>query len=266
VSALEDEGLPLGVGGEQVLRGDGFAIRVCVRDGDADPVPARVPSRVGTDAADLEAERARWAERERACARAERGVGVRQPSAPERWTAVAGDEPPSTRRDATGIACAAAGDEDDRDLDEADDLDPGGHPVRTSDACRSLGARCHDVLATMDLGHPERVVLDDVVGGILVPFFHSEAFREIQRADRVERELPFVVALGDAVWSGRIDVVYRDGDRWIVADYKSDRAERPERYATQARVYAEAARRALGLAAAPEFRLIYLRSGRSVSV
>jgi ATP-dependent exoDNAse (exonuclease V) beta subunit len=116
------------------------------------------------------------------------------------------------------------------------------------------------------MAHPERVALDDAVGSVLTPFFRTEAFREIQRAERIERELPFVITLDDVVWSGRIDVVYREAGRWIVADYKSDHAEHAARYATQARVYAEAAKRALGLTAAPEFRLIYLRSGRAMSV
>ena len=78
--------------------------------------------------------------------------------------------------------------------------------------------------------------------------------------------MPFVITLDGEVWSGQIDVLYRRGEHWIVADYKSDRQERPERHRQQADVYKRAAQRALGLATAPEFRLVYLRTGRGVTL
>ena len=126
----------------------------------------------------------------------------------------------------------------------------------------SVGSRCHDVLAEMDLSRPEALAVVDEAGRILCGFFASEAFREIQSADEVHREVPFVATLDGEVWSGQIDVLYRSGERWIVADYKSDRDERPEHYRKQAEVYARAAQRALGLTTPPEFRLVYLRTGR----
>ena len=116
----------------------------------------------------------------------------------------------------------------------------------------------------MDLAHPEGVAAAGEAGTILRSFFASEVFREIQTADEVHREVPFVITLDGEVWSGQIDLLYRRGERWIVADYKSDRDERPERHRLQADVYTRAAQRALHLAAPPEFRLIYLRTGRAV--
>jgi ATP-dependent exoDNAse (exonuclease V) beta subunit len=116
----------------------------------------------------------------------------------------------------------------------------------------------------MDLGHPDLNAADPAVREILEPFCRSAAFREIRDAEEVERELPFVVGIDGTTWSGRIDLLYRRGDRWIVVDYKTDRLEDPERYRTQAGIYARAAQLALGLPAPPEFRLLYLRSGRAV--
>jgi len=129
----------------------------------------------------------------------------------------------------------------------------------------SVGSQCHDVLAEMDLACPERVECAGEAGTILTRFLASDVFREIQSADEVHREVPFVITLDGEVWSGQIDLLYRRGDRWIVADYKSDRQERPERHRLQAAVYTRAAQQALGLATAPEFRLIYLRTGRAVT-
>src|SRR5262249_2986575 len=118
--------------------------------------------------------------------------------------------------------------------------------------------------AAMDLARPEAIAVADEAGTILRSFFASEAFREIQTADEVHREVPFVIALDREVWSGQLDVLYRRGERWIVADSRSDRQARRGRPRRQAQVYSRAAQRALGLATAPEFRLIYLRTGRTV--
>jgi ATP-dependent exoDNAse (exonuclease V) beta subunit len=130
----------------------------------------------------------------------------------------------------------------------------------------SLGTRCHDVLARMDFQAPELTAMEDAVRDVLAPFFRTAAFAELQRAEVCHRELPFLIELDGFPWSGQIDVVYRLAGAWIVADYKSDRVEQPARYATQALVYASAAQRALALPRLPEFRVIYLRSGRTTSI
>ena len=128
---------------------------------------------------------------------------------------------------------------------------------------RTLGTLCHDILATVDLAKPPEV--DGEAGRILNPFFRTDAFREIAGAERVEREIPFVVERQGEIWSGQIDVLFRTGGRWIVADYKSDREEDPGKYESQAQVYTEVAQRVLSLPEPPEFRMIYLRSGNVVS-
>ena len=230
VAALREEGLVLGEEAEQTLRGDGFevSVRLCDQIEPAwgpPPVPAPAP------APDYAAERAAWVEREAAARRLQAALLLRRPSS--------GTEPDLERTYRL-----------EREDGEADPL--------------TVGSRCHDLLAEMDLAHPERVAAAGEAGTILRSFFASEVFREIQTADEVHREVPFVITLDGEVWSGQIDLLYRRGERWIVADYKSDRDERPERHRLQADVYTRAAQRALHLAAPPEFRLIYLRTGRAI--
>jgi len=59
------------------------------------------------------------------------------------------------------------------------------------------------------------------------------------------RELPVVVRLADGrVVEGRVDFAWRDGERWTVVDYKTDR--RPGRNVAQLQVYGLALERATG--------------------
>ena len=228
LAALRDEGLAVGDDREQTLRGDGFevSVRVCDR---LEPAWGPPPAAPAEPAVDYVAARAAWVEREAAARRLQATPLLRRPS-----SAAAVDVERAIRLE--------------REEDETDPL--------------SVGSRCHDVLAEMDLSRPEALTLVDEAGGILRAFFATEAFREIQSADEVHREVPFVATLDGEVWSGQIDVLYRSGERWIVADYKSDRDERPQHYRKQAEVYARAAQRALGLTTPPEFRLVYVRTGR----
>jgi len=108
-------------------------------------------------------------------------------------------------------------------------------------------------------------VLDEVMAllaryaGMLGGDIPAPAARERDRA-----ELPVAVPYGGTVWQGVIDRLYRTEGRWVVEDYKTDRAVRPERYAFQLAVYAHAVERALG--ERPRARLVYLRTGTVVEV
>jgi ATP-dependent helicase/nuclease subunit A len=239
VSALTQAGLEVGDADQQVLRGDDFEVGVRLHGRIEAPWTSGARS-VGGDEPDYESENRRWKERARERRQIARTPLLRRPSAP------------------TG---SAPEDEDQRegtDLDRVIRLESGDETV---DAM-SVGSRCHDLLAEVDLGDPGCSGADESVRPILEAFFQTEAFREIQRAERVYREVPFLIEFDGESWSGQIDLLYRLEGRWIVADYKSDRREEPQRYRVQARVYAQAAQRALGLAEPPEFRLIYLRTGR----
>ncbi len=66
----------------------------------------------------------------------------------------------------------------------------------------------------------------------------------------VYRELPIGTLVDDVVISGAIDLVYRDGEQWVVVDYKTDRVTEPEvlrqRYQPQGAAYALAVEAATG--------------------
>ena len=68
--------------------------------------------------------------------------------------------------------------------------------------------------------------------------------------DAVYRELPIGALLNGAVVSGAVDLLYRDGDQWVVVDYKTDRgvdaAVLRERYTPQGAAYAVAIEAATG--------------------
>ncbi len=77
-------------------------------------------------------------------------------------------------------------------------------------------------------------------------FAGSSIAAEIEAADRVERELPFTVALGPAVLSGSFDVYACSDDAAFIVDYKTGAAalsadEARMRFALQAECYAYAA-------------------------
>ena len=68
--------------------------------------------------------------------------------------------------------------------------------------------------------------------------------------EAVQREVALGALLDGVVVSGAVDLLYRDGDAWVVVDYKTDRAAGPEvllgRYRPQGAAYALAAEAALG--------------------
>lgn len=109
---------------------------------------------------------------------------------------------------------------------------------------------------------------------VLTAFARSDAYAELQAATILGREVPFIMpwpSAPSALMEGRIDLLYeKDGDLWV-ADYKTDRlaeADIPARvdvYRSQAHIYTEAVRRALGRPPAG-FTLIFLRLGISRSV
>ena len=87
----------------------------------------------------------------------------------------------------------------------------------------------------------------------------SEIWSRAMAAAERHTEVPFAVNLGEGPDRGRadvvegvIDLVFREGDRWVVADYKTDRGDDPEfedrvaRYRDQVDLYAECWERLTG--------------------
>ncbi len=113
--------------------------------------------------------------------------------------------------------------------------------------------------------------LDSDVTELLAGFHGSELGEHFGTLDIVARELPLLLRDDDGTsWRGSIDLVYRDGDGYTIADYKTDRTSDEgalrERYAGQLSVYARALRTGLDLAELPRMELWMLRHGRRIVV
>ncbi|MCF6155120.1 MAG: hypothetical protein E3K36_07685 [Candidatus Brocadia sp.] len=106
---------------------------------------------------------------------------------------------------------------------------------------------------------------------ILSGFISSEAYNELQGAQILGREVPILLNWDGQIMRGIIDILYKIGDRIIIADYKTDHVTitdlpvRAERYRHQKEVYIEAVKRCLKIVN-PEFKLIFLRLGKAVAL
>ncbi len=106
---------------------------------------------------------------------------------------------------------------------------------------------------------------------ILSDFIGSEAYKELQNAQILGREAPILLNWNGQIMRGTIDILYKIGDRIVIADYKTDHVTmtslpvRAEKYRHQKEVYIEAVRRCLKIDN-PEFKLIFLRLGKAISI
>ena len=122
---------------------------------------------------------------------------------------------------------------------------------------RDLGTLIHDALRAAELNDLQvsirrarnlcaergRDELADEVVQHLRATLESELFDRVRAADRVERELPLVLADPDHVIEGYVDLAFRDEESWTLVDYKSTRRPSPETleaYDGQVRAYVEA--------------------------
>ncbi|HEX5041529.1 MAG TPA: UvrD-helicase domain-containing protein [Candidatus Polarisedimenticolaceae bacterium] len=104
---------------------------------------------------------------------------------------------------------------------------------------------------------------------ILSAFGRSPLAARLQAIEVLGREVPVLLQDGPAAWRGTLDLLYREGDEVVVADYKTDRDEDEvvlrARYAGQLDVYARAVAEAMRLPRLPRRELWLLRAGRVVS-
>ncbi|HET9299066.1 MAG TPA: 3'-5' exonuclease, partial [Candidatus Polarisedimenticolaceae bacterium] len=104
---------------------------------------------------------------------------------------------------------------------------------------------------------------------ILAAFGRSPLAARLQAVQVLGREVPVLLQDGPTAWRGTLDLLYRDGDEIVVADYKTDKDEDEEvlraRYAGQLDVYARAVAEALRLPRLPRRELWLLRAGRVVA-
>ena len=86
----------------------------------------------------------------------------------------------------------------------------------------------------------------------------------------VHRELTIGALLDDVIVSGAIDLLYRDGEEWVVVDYKTDRAVDGgvlrERYTPQGAAYAVAVEAATGAVVREVVFVVARADGLAVSV
>jgi len=103
---------------------------------------------------------------------------------------------------------------------------------------------------------------------ILSDFIDSAAYKELQNAQILGREVPILLKWNGQIMRGTIDILYKTDNRIIIADYKTDHIKANElpaktaKYNYQKEVYIEAVKRCLQIDN-PEFKLIFLRLGKS---
>ena len=106
---------------------------------------------------------------------------------------------------------------------------------------------------------------------ILYGFIDSEAYKELQAADILGREIPILFQQDGQIILGTIDLLYKTDNRIIIGDYKTDYVTltdlpaRATAYQHQKAIYTEAVNRSLKVDN-PEFKLIFLRIGKMISV
>jgi ATP-dependent exoDNAse (exonuclease V) beta subunit len=59
---------------------------------------------------------------------------------------------------------------------------------------------------------------------------------------------------------GKVDLLFREGRRWVLVDYKTDARVEPERYVEQLRAYEAALKQIAGITVAEKL-LFFLSSG-----
>jgi hypothetical protein len=98
-----------------------------------------------------------------------------------------------------------------------------------------------------DLGQPD---LAGRAAELAKVCWSAASVRSAAASPHVYRELPVGALIEGVVLSGAVDLLYRDGEEWVVVDYKSDRLNDPavlrERYAPQGAAYAVAVEAATG--------------------
>jgi hypothetical protein len=118
---------------------------------------------------------------------------------------------------------------------------------------------------------PHAGQVEQEIIGILDLFFASEPYQEISSSVILGREVPLLMAWGDQIMEGVIDLLYEKEGNLYAADYKTDRVKKEdlartvEKYHHQAKVYSQAVSRSLQREVTA-FKFIFLRLGESFPV
>lgn len=236
----------------QHLRDAGAYVGESVRADSGEPLPARAPvfrianrTAPAADSARIAGERAAWeAGRHRHLVATREGLRiVTATSLKPEWDAASAHQDEGVRRGRAadfGIAVHSM-------LERLDFGRPQDIDTLAAAAAREHGMeqRAQEMAATV------RAALGSAV------------MARAMASPRLLREVGFVAPLpdgADGVAEGRIDLMFEEDGGIVVIDYKTDRTEEPERYETQAMVYAWAAHRATGLPVR-EVVLLFARTG-----
>jgi ATP-dependent exoDNAse (exonuclease V) beta subunit len=113
-------------------------------------------------------------------------------------------------------------------------------------------------------------VVERETAAILSAFARSPLAARLTSLHVLGREVPILLHEAPTAWRGTLDLLYRDGDDVVIADYKTDKdaddAALRAQYAAQLDVYARAVTRALDLPRPPRRELWLLRAGRVVTL
>lgn len=157
----------------------------------------------------------------------------------------------------TGGPAAEVGDALHQVMEHLDPAAPSGLDALAAAACAEHG------LAAPQVGE---------VAAMARRCLESDAVRRALAAGAWHREVPFMVPRPDGTFaSGRIDLLFREGEELVVLDYKTDAVsadEAPvaaERHRGQAEAYAEALRQTTGMAMG-EVVFVFARPGVEVAV
>lgn len=93
----------------------------------------------------------------------------------------------------------------------------------------------------------------------------SELLQRVARADEAHREVPFAIATKDGLMEGKIDLLFREDDRWTLVDYKTDAKPEPEKYRAQMEAYADALRQTADIRVS-ETLLYFVATDETVSL
>ena len=89
----------------------------------------------------------------------------------------------------------------------------------------------------------------------------SPLFQRADKAEEIYRELPFA----DGTLDGKIDLLFREGQRWVLVDYKTDEVPDATAHATQLRAYRDSLSKTAGIAV-EELLVLFVRTGEVVNI
>lgn len=149
-------------------------------------------------------------------------------------------------------------------LDEREHLRDGS--ARKSNGGLEMGRGVHEALARCDLRDVEAAVKLFPPGEkfIRAALTHT-LMKRVLAADEYHREVPVVWQSPDGLMEGYIDLLFREGERLVVVDYKTDAEPDPKLYHAQLGAYAGALKATTGRRVA-ERLLLFLGSGELVTV